>query len=261
MKHNPKLPDDQVNLPKNNLLLYATKLFIYSGVFLIGIYSIIVLTINYTAQNITFEQEKQLMKLMNVDFEDIKEETEDPVLAPIIQKLETCANLPYDVKINIIEDPSPNAFAAPGGNAYVTRGFLDMVDSENELAYVLGHELGHFKNKDHLRKLGFDIVYGMVALILGDEYEDLANVTLNISGAQYSQAAELEADQFGLEVLNCSYGGVNGATKFFEKLSNQDLWSDLLSTHPAFTKRIEQINSLIDQNNFNKDNTLIPVSF
>src|SRR5688572_26737938 len=46
-------------------------------------------------------------------------------------------------RFGVIDDPIPNAFALPGGPVYITRGLMNLMDSEAELASVLGHEIGH----------------------------------------------------------------------------------------------------------------------
>ena len=61
---------------------------------------------------------------------------------------------PYQFRVEIDDSEIANAMALPGGLIIITQGLLDQVESENELAFVLGHELGHFKNRDHLRALG-----------------------------------------------------------------------------------------------------------
>ena len=50
-------------------------------------------------------------------------------------------NLPWTFRV--VDDPSPNAFALPGGYVFVTRGLLDLMNNEGELASVVGHEIGH----------------------------------------------------------------------------------------------------------------------
>ena len=61
---------------------------------------------------------------------------------------------PYEFRVEIDDSDVANAMALPGGLIIVTQGLLDEVQSENELAFVVGHELGHFRNRDHLRALG-----------------------------------------------------------------------------------------------------------
>jgi Zn-dependent protease with chaperone function len=261
MKYVAKNPDHSVNTPQKSLFVHALKLIGLVGVVAVVTYGLVTFVINTTVEQMSFEQEKALMRYVKVDFDTLANGSEDSLLAPIVQKLEACTNLPYDVKVNVLDQDDPNAFAAPGGKMYVTTGFLRMVESENELAFVLGHELGHFHNKDHLRKLGFNLVYGALGVTLGDGFEEMMETTLNISGAKYSQAAELQADSFGLELLACAYGGVNDATKFFEKLNDQKKWAYFLSSHPDFNKRIQRIDALIDKHGFDRDNAVIALKF
>ncbi len=96
---------------------------------------------------------------------DLGGDSDDPRLATATALLERLASHweenPYELQLAILEEESPNAFAVPGGAIYVTRGLLDSVESENELAFVLGHEIGHFRNRDHLRGLGRGLIVSL----------------------------------------------------------------------------------------------------
>src|SRR6185369_13593830 len=86
-------------------------------------------------------------------------------------------NLPYSCEV--VDDPTPNAFALPGGPIFVTRGLMDMMDSEAELATVLGHELGHVNarhtaqqiTKSQLAQIGL-----VGAMIFAPGLQNLGNV-------------------------------------------------------------------------------------
>ena len=71
------------------------------------------------------------------------------------------ADSPYTFRVEVDDSGAANAMALPGGLIIVTQGLLDEVESENELAFVLGHELGHYRNRDHLRALGRGIVLAL----------------------------------------------------------------------------------------------------
>ena len=61
---------------------------------------------------------------------------------------------PYTFRVEIDDSEVANAMALPGGLIIVTQGLLDQVESENELAFVLGHELGHFKKQRSFASFG-----------------------------------------------------------------------------------------------------------
>ena len=203
---------------------------------------------NLIISNISVEQEKKLTNYLSFDFNISN--NENRYLNEISTKLEKCAELPYNVKVFIMDDSNANAFALPGGTIYVTSGILKQLDSENELAFILGHELGHFKHKDHLRGLGKGLILSMITLLVGAD-NSLLNIGLEVGQAKYSQSDELKADKFGLEIMQCAYGSVTDASKFFEKMNKDDGWKYFLASHPSFSKRVDSINDIIEQNGYN----------
>ena len=60
-------------------------------------------------------------------------------------------NLPWTFRV--VDDPTPNAFALPGGFIFVTRGLLDLMGNEAELASVLGHEIGHVTARHSVQQM------------------------------------------------------------------------------------------------------------
>lgn len=166
------------------------------------------------------------------------------------------SKIPDDVKpegyhffVVVKENKQPNAYALPGGGIVVTTALLDFLDSENALTFILGHELGHFKNRDHLRGMGFGLAASALMLAIAGQDPAVvkaASGMLNIGSLSYSRAQETKADQTGLTTLETVYGYTNGATEFFEKLQMQrsNILKNLepfLSTHPTDQKRIDMI--------------------
>jgi len=150
---------------------------------------------------------------------------------------------PYTFRVEIDDSDTANAMALPGGLIIVTQGLLDQVESENELAFVLGHELGHFKNRDHLRALGRGIVLGIFFAVVTDS--DVAGIGIkaaDITLRGFSRRQETKADEFGLAVVNSEYGHVDEAWRLFERWDIDDRsFADLvtyLSTHPEASDRI-----------------------
>lgn len=161
----------------------------------------------------------------------------------------------HQYQVLYVPEETVNAIAIPGNKVIIYQGLLQKVDSENELMMILGHELGHFAHRDHLRSLGNILVLRMtVSYFLGDVnvFQSIVATTINaISEAQYSQKQERQADQFGLMLLNRTYGQVAGSTDFFHKLSQEQKSNfDFLASHPAPGKRVKEINELIKANKY-----------
>jgi Zn-dependent protease with chaperone function len=64
-----------------------------------------------------------------------------------------------------VQSDAVNAMAVPGGKMVVFSGLLDSLSSTNGLMFVLAHEVGHFKNRDHLRLMGRGIVLSILAML------------------------------------------------------------------------------------------------
>lgn len=109
--------------------------------------------------------------------------------------------LPWTFRV--VDDPTPNAFALPGGFIFVTRGMMALMSSEAELASVLGHEIGHVTarhgvsqvSRAQLAQLGLGI-----GSILSPQVEQLGGVAsggLNLLFLHYGRDAERQADELG----------------------------------------------------------------
>src|SRR4030095_7690097 len=81
------------------------------------------------------------------------------------------SDCPYAFRAGVLDEPDPNALALPRGTILVARGLRARVASENELAQVLGHELGHYRARDHLRGLGRGLAAQFVLSAIGDSGE------------------------------------------------------------------------------------------
>ncbi|NEQ98606.1 MAG: M48 family metallopeptidase [Cyanothece sp. SIO2G6] len=160
-----------------------------------------------------------------------------------------------DYQVLYIPDETVNAIAIPGDRVIIYQGLLQEMDSENELMMVLGHELGHFANRDHLRGLSRRLAVQLVlATVLGDAGSIGAiasSATSIVANAQFSQQQEYQADEIGLQLLHQEYGQVAGATDFFAELAQkQGVDLAILATHPASAKRVQRLEQLIQKNGY-----------
>jgi predicted Zn-dependent protease len=114
-------------------------------------------------------------------------------------------NLPWT--FHVVDDPVVNAFALPGGFIYVTRGILAHLNSEAELAGVVGHEIGHVTarhsasqmTKQQLAQVGFAV--GAIASPEFGRYAGLAGQALGVLFLKYSRDNERQADDLGLRYM------------------------------------------------------------
>jgi predicted Zn-dependent protease len=151
-------------------------------------------------------------------------------------------NLPWTFRV--IDDPVVNAFAIPGGHIYVTRGILAHLNSEAELASVLGHEIGHVTarhsvtqmSQQQLMQLG--LVVG-VALKPGlAQYAGIASQGMQLLFLKYSRDDESQADQLGLRYMRRGGYDVRRMPEVFSLLDRVSQASgggripEWLATHP-----------------------------
>ncbi|MDP2699710.1 M48 family metallopeptidase [Thalassospira sp.] len=158
----------------------------------------------------------------------------------------------YDFDVFVIPNDIPNAAALPGGRILVHTGMLDLVETENELLAVLGHEIGHYNGRDHLEGLGRSVVGVALSAML---FQTDAVLTVWIAGwpkiladLHYSRSQELDADIWGLDIAMAKYGHAGGVSGVFEKLgygAPEEGVLDYLTTHPHPMERVRILDAMI----------------
>jgi len=179
-------------------------------------------------------------------------------LDPIGQRLAKTshrAELPFQFKI--LDSAVVNAFAVPGGYVYLTRGILASLNSEAELAGVLGHEIGHITARHSAQQysrgqvaqlgLGIGAIVGQVFPVIGGLASNLAQVGVGMLFLSFSRDNERQADSLAVEYA--SKAGYDGAqlASFFESLERMNPGSDRtglpswFSTHPSPEDRLQAV--------------------
>ena len=156
-----------------------------------------------------------------------------------------------EYQVLYVPQDTVNALAIPGDRIIIYKGLLAAAESENEVAMVLGHELGHFANRDHLRGLSRQIVLNLALSSLIGDVGSLGAIAANgataLSNAQFSQKQEIQADDVGLDLLAKTYGHAGGATDFFERMAKEEGPNlAILASHPPSEKRVKNIESRIE---------------
>jgi len=166
-------------------------------------------------------------------------------------KEETLRPLPY--QLYVMENLQANAFAFPGGVIAVTSGLMEMVQSEQGLAMVLGHELGHHEHRHVLRRMGRLLLFHTTtAILFANTQERIMNFSLKMAQLSHSRAHEIEADEFGLRLVYERYGNCDKVFEFFEKIQKENLsvesrWASMLSTHPYLPDRLKQMRKYLQK--------------
>lgn len=145
----------------------------------------------------------------------------------------------------IIEDDSVlNAFCTPGGYIYVYSGLIKFLESEDELAGVMGHEIAHADERHSTQALtkqyGTEVLF---AILFGNDPGALAQIAKGMLSLQYSRTNETEADMRSVEYLYETEYDARGVARFFQKLIDAGVVEgpEFLSTHPNPTNRVEAI--------------------
>ncbi|MBX3622803.1 MAG: M48 family metalloprotease [Rhizobacter sp.] len=185
------------------------------------------------------------------------------------------ANLKWT--FTVLDSPEINAFALPGGYVYVTRGIMSYLDSEAELAGVMGHEIGHVTARHGAQRATRQQTAGLgvlAATVLGAVLEgagvggatDLASQVSQVAAAgyiaSYSREQESQADQLGAEYLARNQYNPQNMVDVIQVLKNQERFaaetakaegkpepsaSSWLSSHPANDKRLADIRQFAAQ--------------
>jgi predicted Zn-dependent protease len=180
------------------------------------------------------------------------------VLGDSIARLTSRADL--DWHFFIVDSKEVNAFAVPGGFVYVNRGLIERTDRMDEVAGVLGHEIGHVLRRHTVKQMekaqGANIGVTLACVLTSICNSQVAGAAINIAGgavfARFSRQDEAEADQEGFN--NVVRAGISpvGMVTMFQKLLEErksrpagvEAW---FLTHPLEEDRITAIQARINQ--------------
>ncbi|HEY5339944.1 MAG TPA: M48 family metalloprotease [Candidatus Aquilonibacter sp.] len=178
----------------------------------------------------------------------------DPLLNAYVQRIAGNVwrevdrkDVPYNIKI--IKDTAVNSFATLGGYVYIDEGLIDFVQSDDELAGVIGHETGHIERRHVLTsqsKLeGLNLLFGLASLFSPFIYE-FGNLMEAGAYAKIQRADELQADRTGLQLMaRAGYDPENMRTmlQHLTVLASEhsDLVTKYLQDHPNPDQRVAHL--------------------
>lgn len=226
-----------------------------------------------SAFGITLQEEEELsrefIKVVLAHYEIV----DDPLIANYVNEvgnkiLSVLPPQPFSYHFYVIKEDVYNAFAIPGGHIFINSGLFEAMDSEEELAGILSHEIAHVvcrhisQKIERARKISMATLAGMVAGVLlgaaGGAAAAASAVTMgSMAAAQsmtlaYSREDERQADQIGLHIeRKAGYNG-KGLMDVLKKIRSKR-WFDsneiptYLQTHPGAEERMAYIDTWLEK--------------
>jgi predicted Zn-dependent protease len=186
----------------------------------------------------------------------------DEVGNRVVQK-SSAKNAPYPFDFHLLSDPQTiNAFALPGGQVFITVALLSRLNSEAQLAGVLGHEVGHVVGRHGAEHLAKQQLGGALVNAVGIAASDptgngrqaaiLAQAVNQMVNLKYGREDELESDRLGVRFMTESGYNPVGILELMKILNSARGSSgappEFMSTHPNPANRLEQLTAIIKQN-------------
>jgi predicted Zn-dependent protease len=168
-------------------------------------------------------------------------------------------NTPYKYDFHLLADPQTvNAFALPGGQIFITEALLGQLQNEDQLAGVLGHEVGHVVARHSAERLAqMELAQGLTGAVTMATYDPsnpntgyLAQVVANMITMKYGREQELESDDLGVRfMMETGYDPEHliGVMEILKKASGPSEVPEFQSTHPAPENRTQRIREAIEK--------------
>lgn len=251
MRFQPKEPEEAINYSRESLLRESAILLAGAGLAAAALFLVIGAAVEFAVPLIPAHWEKPIFGALASAFDD-DSNIEDTALDDLVRRI--ALRWPartYEFRAGIAEQSAANAFALPGGGIIVTRGLIAEAESENELAFVLAHELGHFHGRDHLRGMGRAAAFTLLSATLGAATgvgaPNALGLAQQLAQSGFNRAQESAADEFALGLVYAEYGHLAGAFDFFRRDgADPDGHAGVpwISTHPSSDDRIERLEAL-----------------
>ncbi|TAH43821.1 MAG: M48 family metallopeptidase [Elusimicrobia bacterium] len=269
---NPPVPHE-VNVSRESVLAEFLRLLAGLGICVLILAAVLYLAGGWLARWVPFSTEAAWVGDRVIGLSNVVEAPADAEHTRILERLRTLTarvaanmDLPQgmSVRVHLSDNDVPNAFATLGGHLVVNRGLYRRMPSENALALVIAHEVGHIKARDPIAAVGGGASLALLMVALGGDARSLAPGIARLVQLGYSRQAESAADTEALLGLQRMYGHAGGAAAVFEVLDDygrehrEITMPTLLSTHPADARRIQRMREAAGQ--WNGTPALVPLS-
>lgn len=173
--------------------------------------------------------------------------------------VDTLGDQPFQYEFSVVRDGNINAFAVPGGYIYVHTGLLTQVQSEDELAGVLGHEVAHVhahhlaRQQEATRFLNYTTLLGMLLSVVQPAIGAGALAAQAAVQLEYRREFEREADYLGARTMQAAGYEPIGMLDFFKRLRERQAVAvaagipPYLMTHPLSDERLTNLEAVLRQ--------------
>jgi len=214
-----------------------------------------------TIASMTVEEERELGDKLAVEIQQNVDMVNEPLIKEYVEKVgrrlvEEAHDQRFHYRFYVVKEQEPNAFAIPGGHVFVTSGLIRLVDTEDELAGVIGHEIAHGvlrhidKAMDRAKRISLATLAAVIAAaFLTKDARGAATLTTGAMAMakslmlKYTRENEVEADQKGMKYLTDAGYDPNAMVVFLKKIYRWQRYTSpevptYLSTHPGIADRI-----------------------
>lgn len=175
----------------------------------------------------------------------------DRVGNKLVQSTEAGSS-PYKFEFHLLADANTvNAFALPGGQIFITYALLSRLKNEDQLAGILGHEIGHVINRhsaEHIAKQ--ELTQGLIQAtdIASGDPGVISRFVGNMVNMKYGRDDELESDDYGVKyMVQAGYKpeAMIDVMRILKEASGGGNQPEFMSTHPSADNRIEKLKEVI----------------
>ncbi len=156
-------------------------------------------------------------------------------------------NINYSYKV--VKTDEINAYAIAGGRMYINTGIIDFLDTEDEIAFVIAHEISHNELRHCIKR----VQYAAIASSIDPNLGEIVQVAYGIYSMPFTKYDEFDADELGVNLMKKAGYDKQGAVSFFKKLEelekeygmdNRDPVNDFISSHPTAKERGNRVKNM-----------------
>ena len=211
--------------------------------------------------SMTVEEEQELGDKLAHEIQQKLDMVNDPLVRAYVDEIsrrlvEEARDHRFHYRFYVVKEQAPNAFAIPGGHIFITSGLIRLVDTEDELAGVIGHEIAHGvlrhidKAIDRARRISLATLAAVIAgAFLSKDAKGAATLTTGAMAMaqslmlKYTRDNEVEADQKGIQYMTDAGYDSQAMVTFLKKIYRWQRFTSpdvptYLSTHPGIDSRI-----------------------